>query len=538
MFESIASIEIGTTAIRVLAVKRRISTFQVTDLLFEEINGDAESREMAVRDAMERILQRVELHRMKVITVLPMEHVLLRTLSFPFSELEKIAEALPFEAEENIPYGMDDVSMDFLSLHCDQCDGRRILMAAVHRDSMHESLSVFRHFNIVPHFAGLEADSLHYAYKHFSTVEGENVIQIHLGHEKTVINLIQDSGLLFTRAIAIGTGFIAQRLQSVPGMTDSGIDELLRGFKVDIHSLDATIRNNDYSAYGLKRSGVKKVHTIYTQVFNELLEHIDMTLKSFAVEYGSVGFSRILLSGGGALIHGSGAVMSRHFDIPVVSHPFIDEYDSGYVKATFPVTFGTIVSFMQNRSGVVDFLKGEFLQDALQGTKKRYYLAAFFTIAGIAVLLLNFIAAIIINSHNVKSGEDELRKRYIQYFGEQTLTSDDPMESAKKLLRSKRKELADIAHLSSEDDRVLALLEGITSAFPQDVAEFRLKNLILQEKAVRIDGTIGSAQELESFKSALEQNRAFASVTSNIRMSRNNEVHFVLTINLKAEDAE
>ncbi len=154
MFENIAAIDIGTSCIKLVTLKTGLRDFQITSLSYEDIDFTIEDPEEAQRDAFSRLLNGKNLKGHTIYTNLPMEKAIIRNINFPFSDVEKIAEAIPFEAEENIPFKIDDLSMDFQPLkNIDPKEGR-ILLAATHRDTIFDFLGAFFGFRSNAHENG------------------------------------------------------------------------------------------------------------------------------------------------------------------------------------------------------------------------------------------------------------------------------------------------------------------------------------------------------------------------------------------------
>ena len=208
MFENIAALDIGTSRVKLVTVKTGFRDFQVTSLSHEDVDHSIEDQDEALRDALSRLLREKDLKGHTLYTNLPMEKAIIRNINFPFSDVEKIAEAIPFEAEENIPFKLEDLSMDFQPLKNINPDEGRILLAATHRDTIYDFLGIFKEFDITPVRMGLESNALFECYRYFNKIESESVIQLDIGHDKTIINMIKDNSLLYTRSISVGTGMI------------------------------------------------------------------------------------------------------------------------------------------------------------------------------------------------------------------------------------------------------------------------------------------------------------------------------------------
>ena len=82
---------------------------------------------------------------------------------------------------------------------------------------------------------------------------------------------------------------------------------------------------------------------------------------------------------------------------------------------------------------------------------------------------------------------------------------------------------------------MINILRDILSYFPKDES-FELKNLLIQESVIRIDGTIGSSVKIDEFKNKLKETKKYDDVNLRTNIRRGNEVSFNMTIKLKISD--
>ena len=238
----------------------------------------------------------------------------------------------------------------------------------------------------------------------------------------------------------------------------------------------------------------------------------------------------MLISGGGANLAGIGTLISKELEIPVVSLPFVEGYDDIKIQTQFPIVFGTMLSYIHSKKSTVNFLKGEFVPDIASATRKIYYLAFTFISLTLLVFFIKLISSMILTARSNSYYNDILRKNFKSYFRKEA--GKDPIKQANSILKKKKKDYESVANLISEDSSVLELLKEILTYWEKDDS-FDLRNLTINERIIRIDGSIGSSKAIDQFKEKLNQTKKFDSVTLNIRYTRKNEVPFTMTIKKK-----
>ncbi len=381
---------------------------------------------------------------------------------------------------------------------------------------------------------GLESNALYECYRYFNKIENESVIQLDIGHGKTIINLIQDNSLLYTRSIAIGTGNIYDAMTEILKVSYHEAIRIYDKLRLDLTSLENNTQRDTYKSLGLTKPRLSKLYDVVTAIVNELLEQILLTIKSFQTSYDQIEFNRMLISGGGSNIVGLGHILSTELEVPIVSLPFLEGYEDIRIHTQFPITFGLAISIINRKTSFINFLKGEFIPDMVSDSRKIYYLAGIFTSLAVLVLVVSAMTGSILESRNNARYDDLLQERYKRYFQGRS-ESSDPVKDAQKIFNAEKKELANLENIVQSENRVIDVLKDILSVFPRDDS-FVLTNLVLNENIVRFDGTTVSGQGLDDFKNKLIESRKFESAVLNTNIRRGNQVGFSMTIKLKTSD--
>jgi type IV pilus assembly protein PilM len=215
LFENIAAIDLGATSVKMIKVRTGIRNFQIKSLSYEDIDADNPDYPAAAGAALKKMLADDPVSGFTVISNLPMEKAIIRNITFPFSDVEKIAEAIPFEAEENVPFRLEDLTMDFQALHSGRPDEGRVLLAASRKDTVNDHVRLLQEAGLIPVHLGLEANSLFSCYSYLNRVAAENVIQIDMGYTKSIINIIIDGRLQYTRSCGASVKSIISAMASL-----------------------------------------------------------------------------------------------------------------------------------------------------------------------------------------------------------------------------------------------------------------------------------------------------------------------------------
>ena len=163
-----------------------------------------------------------------------------------------------------------------------------------------------------------------------------------------------------------------------------------------------------------------------------------------------------------------------------------------------------------------------------------YFLAATYGILSIIVIILYITSSAVMTSSTNQKYDEILREQYKRYFKTYPQT-DNPISEAHKLLDREKKSIKNLKIFMPQDESLMDLLKELLAPFPKDV-DFNLKNVVINDRIIRIDGSIASSTAIDRYKEQLNENEKFDSVTMNIKSSRREQVYFSMTIKLKIED--
>ncbi|MBN2038537.1 MAG: pilus assembly protein PilM [Spirochaetes bacterium] len=529
MFENIAAIDIGTSSIKIVTVKTGMANFQVKGFIYEDI--DADSSPESIKSILGRLISENDLKDYKILTSLPMQKTIIRNLSFPFSDREKIAEALPFEAEEILPFDLQDMVIDFQVVGSRQHTSGNVLMAAALKKDIQNEISFYNETGLNPYIMNMEAHSVFECYRYFNKVADEAVLQIDIGYSKTILNIINNNSLLFTRSIPIGMKKIFASISKESKESVDDIIKIFRDFELDLNSFDNNLQKDYQKQFKIKKTALKSIYNAAVDQVSELIEQITISKMAFSDEHPETAFSRVIISGGGSNITGIGTLISRELELPVISLPFLEEYTETKVRNQLATVFGLVLSYLNRKNPAISFLQNEFLPEASGFSFKQLYVGGFFILLTLLVLFTNLTTTSYLKSESNEQYNEILNKKFQKYF-RVSGTIEDPVAEASRLLKEEKKEFESIDSLIHSNARIMDTLNDMLSLFPEDES-FELRNFVLNESIIRLDGSIGSSINIDTFKNKLIESKKFENVTLNTNIKKGNEVRFSMTIKLK-----
>jgi type IV pilus assembly protein PilM len=533
LFDNIASIDIGATSIKLIKARRGFKKFEIISSCLEFIDPDLIILDYtaAIENALHAILEKENLDDFKIVMSIPADRLLLRNITFPFSDLNKISIAIPFEAEENIPYPIDMVTMDFQIIPDEESETRSVILAAVNKDYLTSLLEVFNKFNLNPVFCGIESNSLLRCYEYFNSVNNETVLQVDIGYTKTVVNLVKNSELMYTRGISFGMGILIEKIAEIFSITLSEAEKIFISLDLDLVSLDSNLKNENYKQLNITKPKLKIIFNEAEKLVSDILDSIAFTIKASGEHTDYSIFSRIIITGGGSNIKGISRVLGDESGLPVVFMPFLNGYNDINLKSRFSVCLGNLLVYMNNRTTSINFLKGDFTPVSAHGALNRFYLPVVFAALSVFFLIINFSNTVyfVVKSNNYT--ETVMQQKFKRYFNTQIIPKD-PIKEAMSILVNEKKEYSVLNEMLGDQNRFIPVLDLVVKNF-NDAEGFDVKKITYDGKNMTIEGETRLSGDLEELKKNLLSTDKFESVTVNIRDTSSNRSLFTLTIKQK-----
>jgi general secretion pathway protein L len=143
MPQRIFSLEIGDTELKASVLQTSFRDYKVAAFHRAPLpNGSA-------AEPLKRFLAQHTEAGDTILSALPGDRVTWRTFFLPFRDLKKIAQTVPFELESNVPFGLDEVVVDYQILHRDRA-GTTVLAALVQKEDLERHLELLQQGGVDP----------------------------------------------------------------------------------------------------------------------------------------------------------------------------------------------------------------------------------------------------------------------------------------------------------------------------------------------------------------------------------------------------
>ena len=157
--------------------------------------------------------------------------VVIRFIRFPKMKVEDLRSAMKYEAEQYIPFELNDVALDFgvveESLKSDDGEKMEVMLAVIKRQELDPTLEIFR--NLECHLSMVDVDILSamaaLEYFHPEDFAGHTGL-LDLGTEISTLGIVREGKPRFIRDISYGSYDLYKRLKTRSNLAEEKIDRL------------------------------------------------------------------------------------------------------------------------------------------------------------------------------------------------------------------------------------------------------------------------------------------------------------------------
>jgi type IV pilus assembly protein PilM len=306
--KTVVGLDIGSSAIKAVELRPVGKGFRVSALAVEATPPDTIVDGVivdpaAVVAAIRRLFQGGAFKTTDVVASLSGNAVIVKKINVATMTDAELAGSIHWEAEQYIPFDIQDVNLDYQVLGPGGTNGppdtMEVLLVAAKKDKIADYTGVIEQAGRVPVVLDVDAFALQNAYEMNYDAEADAVVVLlNAGASAITINILSGGRSLFTRDIAMGGNSYTEALQGELNVSFASADLAKQGLPVDGISVD-------------------EVRPVLEAVTESVLLEIQKTLDFFRETAASDRMDRILLSGGASAIEGFAAALEERFGVPV-----------------------------------------------------------------------------------------------------------------------------------------------------------------------------------------------------------------------------
>lgn len=301
-------LDIGASAIRLAELAQTKAGYQLVKYYQREFNSDpaldGEERKAIRQKALAELLKEAKVRTRKTIFGVPGQSVFTRSRSLPPVPEYKVSQIVRYEIQQQIPFSLDQIAMDYQVLGRTEAGGYDVMMAAIKVDVVDKLIDVLQSSRKTIDVADVNPLAAYNWLKHTGEFgdAGDCVALIDIGAATTDIVIEREGQFRFTRPLNLGGNDITLAIASAFGMSFADAERLKRqrGFAP----------TGDPNTDG---QGGEVIGNVLQRMVSEIMR----SFAYFRSLPGGGQVNRVILCGGGACLRNVIPFMQRQLGIEV-----------------------------------------------------------------------------------------------------------------------------------------------------------------------------------------------------------------------------
>jgi type IV pilus assembly protein PilM len=308
--KNLVGLDVGSSSVKAVELKAgKGDTFHLVTIGLEYLPPEAivDGQIMdstSVIDAIQRLFSEYKIKTTDVASSISGSSVIVKKIQLPAMSEQELAESIHWEAEQYIPFDIQEVNLDYQVLDPSAAGGNMdILLVAAKKDKINDYTSVLNQAGLTAATVDIAAFALQNAFEANYEFQPQQVIAlVDVGAAVTNINVVRGETSIFTRDITtIGGNLYTDAIQKDLNLSFEQAENTKQGQGEHADSIQGILRSTTESV---------------------LLE-LQKTFDFFKATTSEDRIDRVVLSGGSARIPGLSDAMGERFDTRVeIFNPF------------------------------------------------------------------------------------------------------------------------------------------------------------------------------------------------------------------------
>ena len=334
--KEVVGIDIGSSSVKLVQLKEQKGTYHllnvgIVPLPPEAIVDNTLMDSSAIVNAIKSLIGSLGVKVKDVACSISGNSVIIRKITLPAMPPEELEDQITWEAEQYIPFDINDVNMDFQILSPDNVDPSKmnVLLVASKKDIINDYGAVFSEAGLQLSIVDVDSFAVQNAFEiNHDSLSDEVLALVNVGASVMNINIVKSGITLFTRDVQMGGNLYTEEIQKQLGL--SGIDS------ESMKMLAREVGN------GVLLEVITKVNETITQEIRRSLDFYNSTTNDDRI-------TRIFLSGGCSKVYNLLEAINEKLGLPVeMINPFAKlkfnekDFDPEYLQEIAPLMAVTV----------------------------------------------------------------------------------------------------------------------------------------------------------------------------------------------------
>lgn len=336
--ESFIGLDIGSHSLKACYLTQNqkeviLERFGIANIPPSAIVNGVIKEPQVIATTLQALLKHLQIESTRIVFAISGYSVIIKKISLPSMPEKELAQSIQFEAQQHIPFDINEVNLDFQILGSakEDADVMSVLLVAAKKETLSAYLEIMDLVGLEAIIADVSAFAMANAYEKTYPLDSGPVALVNLGANQITLHVLNQEGPVFTRDIFMGGRQLTEQIQSLWNLSFEEAEKTKLGWA---RSADQLV----------------EIGPSFLSVISSWMEEIKQVLDMLTASDPETRPVKIVLSGGSSLLPGLPLYFSQKLHLPVeLFNPFyqarIDPglFDPNYLQSVGPqmaIAFG------------------------------------------------------------------------------------------------------------------------------------------------------------------------------------------------------
>ena len=305
--KDLIGLDIGTNSLKIAQLKKGSKGYTMVKGGLKPLPQGAISEDkifdrQTIIEAIKQLVQEQKIITKDVATSVSGRSVIVKRIKLPQMDEEELMESIFYEAEQYIPFDINDVNLDFQIMNNakQKEEGQMdVLLVAVKKERIQDIVSIITEAGLIPSVVDIDVFALENQYElNYPKEMNQYIVLLDIGADTMNMNILWEGQTIFTRDASLGGNNYSKILQNKLGLDFAQIER----FKLGEHIEGVT----EEQLIPLRES-------FYEEIFSEIQRSFDY----FRATADDTPIAKVMISGGTSKIDNFDQVLAHHFELAV-----------------------------------------------------------------------------------------------------------------------------------------------------------------------------------------------------------------------------
>lgn len=329
--QNVVGLDIGTSAVKLVELDKIKNEYHLKNIGIAKLprdtilNGTIIHGEL-LEQAIKNLFQHYKIRNKNAAISVSGHPVIIKKITTALMTEDELEQTLPFEAEQYIPFSLEEVNLDFQIMGpCeDKSKQMNVMLVAAKKALLNDYVSVLQNAGIKAAVVDIDVFALENMFNlNYEPEEGATAVLVDVGASVTNINIVKNGVSQFTRNIFMGGNQITEEIQKHLSISYEEAEKLKCGEQIE--GVDPLVLD-------------EILQKTLANIAAEIQRSLDFFTSSTYAE-----IHHIYLSGGSSRVKGFEENLTKKINVPIeFINPFKaikyneNMFDSEYLKELAP----------------------------------------------------------------------------------------------------------------------------------------------------------------------------------------------------------